>query len=1078
MRPKKKTSFSRYLIPAVTGLCAVIGWSSPSKASVQKIIIDSTNTANYSPVPVGSSTPGPAVSYTIYTGRIFGQLNPSFPQNAVITDLGLAAPITVGGANYSYISQFSIVTPTDPTQRSGLLIYEVPNRGGSAITTTALIQGATYVQSGWQGDLLSLCSGVNGQLPVSAYPCVGLSSAYGTASASFPFFTPPAGLTNYVIQVPVATSDANPPNGSNTITGPVYGHIKTPVGANQYTAQLVIYGSAFVPFQPANINDTTSPQFWYDTAQSTYGVDTGKTFLTSGQWSWAYCPNGPTGAGYTPNPYWICLNNGGTFNQNYLYEISYTAGNPLVQGVGWAATRDFVSFLRYGTTASGGGSNPLAGTTFTKAMTVGVSQSGSFERAFTFYGFNQDESNRVVFDGEWVIISGKILWMMPRWSQPNIIGSLYMGGFEAPTWWGEFPDQGRGLPAESMLDRCTATQTCPQVLETWGGNEFYIGKMAPSIAGNCTTCTSDIPQPANVYRYYVPGTTHGGGTVNFNWSSPASIAQPFSASAQYPSSPVPETYTNNALQSAFVQLLMNGKPMPPSGPGLTYPSLAKGQLAPALNQAAVGFPSGVPGLPFGSNTAYPPFLYNFGPDYSYSQESGVPTVEPPTIATIVPGQCPNGICTALVPTVDADGNDNSGGIPSVLFQAPLATYMDWNIIPSNGTTPYAGQGVQLNGGYWPFWDTKANRMSAGDPRLSLEERYGTHAGYNCVVRQAANRAVGQRFLLASDATKLTTLASASNVLASLTPTTANTSVANTRCEFSTTHDFNGDRKSDILWRDAAGDVGIWSINGTTISATAGIGNVPNNWTISGQRDFNGDGYADILWTDTVGDVAIWLMNGSTVTSTAVVASGVPANWTIVGTGDFNGDGYADILWRDTAGDVGIWLMNGTTISTTAGLGNVPSNWTVVGTGDFNGDGNTDILWRDTSGNVGIWLMNGSTVTSSVVVANVATNWTVVGTGDFNGDGKSDILWRDTAGDVGIWFMNSTTISATAGLGNVPTVWSVAETGDFNGDGMSDILWRDTAGDAGVWFLNGSTISATAGLGNVPNVWAVQSASAD
>jgi hypothetical protein len=292
------------------------------------------------------------------------------------------------------------------------------------------------------------------------------------------------------------------------------------------------------------------------------------------------------------------------------------------------------------------------------------------------------------------------------------------------------------------------------------------------------------------------------------------------------------------------------------------------------------------------------------------------------------------------------------------------------------------------------------------------------------------------------------------------------------------HDFNGDGKSDILWRDTAGGVGVWFMNGPTISATAGLGNVSNAWTVVGQRDFNGDGYADILWTDTVGDVTIWLMNGSTVTSQAVVASGVPATWTIVGTGIFNGNGKSDILWRDAAGDLGIWFMNGTTISATAGLGNMPTNWTVVGTGDFNGDGNTDILWRDTSGNVAIWLMNGSTVLSSAVVANASTNWTVVGTGDFNGDGKSDILWRDTAGDVGIWFMNGTTISATAGLGNVPNTWSVAETGDFNGDGMSDILWRDIAGDAGIWFMNGSTITATASLGNVPNVWAVQSANAD
>jgi pro-kumamolisin-like protein/VCBS repeat protein len=293
-----------------------------------------------------------------------------------------------------------------------------------------------------------------------------------------------------------------------------------------------------------------------------------------------------------------------------------------------------------------------------------------------------------------------------------------------------------------------------------------------------------------------------------------------------------------------------------------------------------------------------------------------------------------------------------------------------------------------------------------------------------------------------------------------------------------THDFNGDGFSDILWRDSGGDVAMWLMNGSTIAAGAGLGNVPNNWSIVGQRDFNGDGKADILWTDTSGDVAMWFMNGTTLSSGAIVTTGVPNNWTIVGTGDFNGDGYADILWRDTAGDLAIWFMNGSTMTSAVGLGNVPNNWTVVGTGDFNGDGKADILFRDTSGNVAIWLMNGSTVVSAAVVANAPTYWTIVGTGDFNGDGKSDILWRDSGGDMAIWFMNGTTLASGAGITNVPAYWTVVGTGDYNGDGKSDILWQDTGGDMAIWFMNGATISSAAGLGNVPTVWSPQSANSE
>jgi hypothetical protein len=821
----KKNWLLRRLLPGIAVLGAAIGWSSPSDAFVQQFVIDSTNTANYSPIPLGSSTPDPSappVTYTIYTGRIFGALNPSLPQNAVITDIGLASPVYTGApsGDATYIADFSIVTPTDSSARSGLLIYEVSNRGGSAISTTALIAGATYVQSGWQGDLLAQCSGAPGSLPVSPYPCQNLSSRYGTPSAAYPFFTAPKGLTNFVIQVPVATFDGKPPSGSNVITGPVYSHIHAPLAgspASLTTQQLVIYSSPFTPYQPVGAPSgmsTSNAEFWYDMSQSTDGVDTGKTPIGRSAWSWAYCPSGAPG---TSNPTWICLNS--NFNPNYLYEISYTAQDPLVQGVGFAATRDLVSFLRYGTTAPAGGSNPIAGTVST-AMIVGVSQSGAYDRSLVAYGFNEDESNHIVFDGDWVIISGRRLYINERWAQPNVLSNLYMGGNEAPVWWSDWPNVARDLPAAGMLDLCTASNTCPQVLETWGGNEFYINKMGADLVGFCQeppssiACTTEIPQPANVYRYYVKGATHGGGTVNFNWTSPASISTPFSSSAYLPTSPIPETYTNNALQYAFIRLLGCGGgslsaptcgsasvPMPPSVSGITYPSFDSGQLAPATSQTAVGFPNiPIPGLAsflsnigysstsYGGNQAWPSFVYDFGPQcpegypiskqnnpaaycVDYTSQSGVPTIAPPTIDTVL---------TPYVPTVGADGNENVGGIPSVLGQAPWASYISWNIIPSG---PYAGQAVELNAGYWPFHDTTMAATAAGDPRPSLEQRYGTNRGYKCVAQQAAIIAAANGYLLPTDETTLLGDISGSNVLTpgSYTPTTADMNLEDSLC---------------------------------------------------------------------------------------------------------------------------------------------------------------------------------------------------------------------------------------------------------------------------------------------------------
>jgi hypothetical protein len=296
------------------------------------------------------------------------------------------------------------------------------------------------------------------------------------------------------------------------------------------------------------------------------------------------------------------------------------------------------------------------------------------------------------------------------------------------------------------------------------------------------------------------------------------------------------------------------------------------------------------------------------------------------------------------------------------------------------------------------------------------------------------------------------------------------------------HDFNGDGKSDIVWRDTSGDVAIWLMNGAQVLQAGGVGTAPAAvWSIVGQRDFNGNGMADLLWRDTSGDVAIWFMNGTQVTQSAGVGN-VPTVWSVVGTGDFNGDGIGDILWQDTSGDVAIWLMNGAQITQVAGVGNAPpSVWKIVGTGDFNGDGKRDILWQDSSGDVAIWFMNGTQVAQAAGVGNAPPSvWKIVGTGDFNGDGKSDILWQDTSGNVAIWLMDGSQITQSTGVGSAPlSVWSIVETGDFNGDGNSDILWQDKSGDIAIWFMNGAQVAQAVGVGNIPStVWSIQNANAD
>jgi hypothetical protein len=164
----------------------------------------------------------------------------------------------------------------------------------------------------------------------------------------------------------------------------------------------------------------------------------------------------------------------------------------------------------------------------------------------------------------------------------------------------------------------------------------------------------------------------------------------------------------------------------------------------------MGFPK-IPNTPMPDGKLNALLDLDFGSGFNYRDLSGVITVQPPVVKQTLP---------SLVPTVDADGNETAG-VPSPLHEAPLGTYLGWNVTAGGF---YKGQGCGFSGGYIPFAKTKAERMAAGDPRPSLEERYGTHDAYAAAVRAAAQRLVGERLLLPDDADRIVKQAADSAVL--------------------------------------------------------------------------------------------------------------------------------------------------------------------------------------------------------------------------------------------------------------------------------------------------------------------------
>jgi hypothetical protein len=290
-------------------------------------------------------------------------------------------------------------------------------------------------------------------------------------------------------------------------------------------------------------------------------------------------------------------------------------------------------------------------------------------------------------------------------------------------------------------------------------------------------------------------------------------------------------------------------------------------------------------------------------------------------------------------------------------------------------------------------------------------------------------------------------------------------------------DFNGDGRSDILWRNAvSGENYIYPMNGKAILATEGhLRTVADqSWQVAGIGDFDGDAKADILWRNSsTGENYVYLMNGSAIAGEGYLRTVADQDWQVAGVGDFNGDGKDDILWRNaSSGENYIYPMDGLAIL--AGEGYLRTvadlDWQVAGVGDLDGDGKADILWRHAvSGENYLYPMDGRTIRPGEgflrTVADL--NWQVAALGDFNGDGRDDVLWRNrSTGENYLYPMDGRQIMPEEGY--LRTVadpaWEVAQAGDFDGDGNADILWRNSAtGENYVYSMNGTSIKPTEGF---------------
>ncbi len=599
---------------------------------------------------------GAAGAYEIVAGEVHGEVAPDDPRNAGIVNLA-KAPRNERGA-VEYRCDVHILRPKDMAKGNRRVLYEAPNRGSKrglmflndaqecnepvslehAGNGFLMRHGYTWVTSGWQGDLVAWKDGM-------------------------------------VLDVPVATD-----NGQ-AIQRPV----RTEVCVNRPGVHSQpLSGDPRVRSYPAATLDTSHAEL--TVRMQSYGE---RQAIPSSDWAFATESKADAGGAPTVTPSASHLYLPGGFIPGAIYELVYTARDPLVLGLGFAAVRDLVSFLRFRKDDGAGSPNPLAGETgIERVYAWGRSQSGRFLRDLVYQGFNEDEEGRRVFD---VIAphaaGGGRMFLNYEFARPVTSCQQHTNQLEPelfPFAYNVLEDPQTGRK-DGILKR---PATDPLVIHTQTSTEYWQkrGSLAHTDGrGN------DVPPPNGVRVYLFASTQH-----NAPYGTPAARGK-----TRHPSNPLPIGPALRALIVAMDRWSTEGTAPPAS----RIPRSADGtQVAPETLRADF------PAIPGGACTG----LHNrqLFLDYGEGVTRGVLDAHPKPP--------PDGAgYTVLVPAVDEDGNDIAG-IRLPWISVPLATYTGWNLQSEESAE---GELAGLLGSSISLPRTRRERETDGDPRLSLEERY-------------------------------------------------------------------------------------------------------------------------------------------------------------------------------------------------------------------------------------------------------------------------------------------------------------------------------------------------------------------
>jgi hypothetical protein len=395
------------------------------------------------------------------------------------------------------------------------------------------------------------------------------------------------------------------------------------------------------------------------------------------------------GADVKPDVSAVFLNGG--FAPGHVYELTYEAQGGVVAGVGFAALRDLASAVKHG---AGG---PLSAR---HAVAFGPSQDGRLLREFLYEGFNADETGRRAFDGIIAHIAGAARGsdFNARFARPNGLGYFIASLF--PYRDNDSRDDVTGK-TDGLLSKL-APELRPKIFYTNSSTEYWGGGRSAALIHTTLDGRTDAQVPDNVRIYLFAGTQH----------VPGPLAAPL-VGGQQRANPNEYAWGHRALAVALERWLREDV-APPSS---RYPRLSDHTLVP---QKEIAFPA----IPEVRSPLSIPGGYRA--DLEAGEAHPLPF---------------------LVPQVDGDGNELAGiAFPDIAV--PLATYTGWNFRhPAIGQ---AGEILPLAGSYIPLPITRAAREAGGDPRLSIEERYGSRARYRAIVTDRAEKLVQEGYMLHED----------------------------------------------------------------------------------------------------------------------------------------------------------------------------------------------------------------------------------------------------------------------------------------------------------------------------------------